>query len=303
MYVPVHDGSLCIAPGTGSPILLDAAEAAPFLEHPDCYSAWLGTGEEGKLATVADRPGFHLLELSHLETPPPLGEGSVWAPLRGSEGAILGRESVLLDDDDHIALLSTARGLALWHNSVRFCSQCGGRTQPCRHGRNRCCTQCTARFRPRLDPSVIVLVTRGDYCLLGRQKQWAEGRWSTLAGFVEFGETLEECVLREMEEEAGVRCERSSLQYVATQPWLFPRSFMVGYIVETADETLKVAADELGGARWFERSYLREQLALQGDSDAPSEPGAFHVPSRVSLARTIIEAWLNSGARGRDSMQ
>ncbi|EGB07236.1 hypothetical protein AURANDRAFT_5660, partial [Aureococcus anophagefferens] len=128
-------------------------------------------------------------------------------------------------------LLGTARGLADWHAHNGYCASCGGPTKPARHGRNRQCVDCDTRVRPRLDPSVIVLVTneRRDRCLLGRAKGWAPGRWSTLAGFVEFGESLEECVVREIAEEAGVAPDRASLRQVASQPWLFPRSLMVGY--------------------------------------------------------------------------
>ena len=119
------------------------------------------------------------------------------------------------------------------------------------------------------------------------------GRFSTLAGFVEFGETLEECVLREVREESGVAVRRDSVRFVASQPWLFPRSLMVGFLAEADSDALDVDETELDGAAWFEREYVREQLARQGDSDAPPEPGAFHVPSRISLARTLIDAWLS----------
>jgi NAD+ diphosphatase len=99
-------------------------------------------------------------------------------------------------------------------------------------------------------------------------------------------------VLREMEEEAGVRCDRSTLRFVASQPWLFPRSLMVGYTVEAADDSLSVDPAELEDAQWFDKEYVRAELARQGNSDSPALPGGFHVPSRISLARTIIESWL-----------
>ena len=108
-------------------------------------------------------------------------------------------------------------------------------------------------MRPRVDPSIIVLVARGDECLLGRQASWPAGRYSTLAGFVELGETFEEAVVREVREEAGVTCDRSTLRFVASQPWLFPRSLMVGFVVETADTALEVDESELEDARWFSR--------------------------------------------------
>ncbi len=307
MYVPVYKGDLCVAPVAAQaergrdcePVLLSVEAASKFLDHDECIAQWLGTAEDGSaLAAHAEgeeTPGFWLLELSHLETAPELG---TWAPLRasrgpgGGEAAILGGSDVRLTSDDDVALLATARGLALWHRSMPHCSACGGKTAPFRHGRNRRCEACGTRFRPRLDPSVIVLVTRGEQCLLGRKKEWPAGRHSTLAGFVEFGETFEECVLREMMEEAGVHCDRTSLRFVASQPWLFPRSLMVGFIVETEDEALRVDEAELEDAQWFDREFVRAELAKQGDLDTPAEPGGFHVPSSISLARTIIERWL-----------
>ena len=306
-YVPVYKGELCVSPCTAKaergrdcePVLLSAEAASPFTAHEDCITQWIGTAKEGPLAAhggEGSTPGFWLLELSHLETAPDLG--GKWAPLRasrgpgGGEAAILGGSDVRLTSDDDVALLTTARGLALWHRSIPHCSACGGKTKPFRNGRNRKCEDCGTRYRPQLDPSVIVLVTRGDQCLLGRKKEWPAGRYSTLAGFVEFGETFEECVLREMMEEAGVQCDRTSLRFVGSQPWLFPRSLMVGFLVETKDEVLHVDEDELEDAQWFEREFVRGALARQGDLDKPAEPGAFHVPSSISLARTIIERWL-----------
>jgi len=222
-----------------------------------------------------------------------------WVPLRasrgpgGGAGAILDSQVMLPEGgDDYAALLAMARGLALWHRSVNFCAVCGGATRPFRDGANQKCVECGERFRPRTDPSVIMLVTSGDKCLLGRQASWPAGRYSTLAGFAEFGETLEECVLREVREESGVYVARASVRFVASQPWLFPRSLMVGFIAEADTEALTVD-DELDGAGWFDREYVRSQLALQGESDAPPEQGAFHVPSRISLARTLIDTWLD----------
>ena len=260
-YIPVYRGELCVAPVGNDggcacePVLFDSAAAAEWTDDTDAFTTWLGTAEEGALADLAPAdkvPGFYMLDLSHLPEAPSLGEGR-WAPLRaargpgGGEQAILGGSSARVQSDDEVALLSTARGLSLWHQSVKFCSTCGAKTKPVRDGRNRQCVDpaCGTRFRPRLDPSVIVLVTRGEQCLLGRKKAWPEGRYSTLAGFTEFGESLEECVLREMKEEAGVICDRKTLTFVGSQSWLFPRSLMVGYIVATADDELQVEEEEL----------------------------------------------------------
>ena len=197
--------------------------------------------------------------------------------------------------DDDVALVASARALGLWHRSVRYCAACGGETAPHRAGRNRRCVVCGARYRPRVDPSIIVLVARGDECLLGRQAAWPAGRYSTLAGFVELGETFEEAVVREVREKAGVACDRSTLRRrvagVALQ-----RSLMVGFVVETADTALEVDESELEDALVL-GAHVLEHLARQGDSDAPATPGEFHVPSGISLARKLIEAWaLGPGA-------
>jgi len=140
---------------------------------------------------------------------------------------------------------------------------------------------------------VIVLVVDGHRCLLGRKANWPAGRFSTLAGFVEFGETLEECVVREVHEESGVVVARDSIRFVASQPWLFPRSLMVGFIADAARTDVSVDRDELEDASWFHADHVRESIAADGGGDgAAAGDGSFHVPSRASLARTIIEAWL-----------
>mmetsp|Transcript_40662 Transcript_40662/g.130917 ORF Transcript_40662/g.130917 Transcript_40662/m.130917 type:complete len:225 (+) Transcript_40662:127-801(+) len=208
-----------------------------------------------------------------------------WALLRDRKGRSVCDSLVA---DDYAALLGSARGLALWHRSVPFCAKCGGRTESHRAGRNRRCQECSERFRPRVDPSVIVLVVNGTHCLLGRKSEWPPGRFSTLAGFVEFGETLEECVVREMREESGVAVDRQSLRFVASQPWLFPRSLMMGFTVEAPrDEPLKVDDDELEAADWFSAEEVR--AALQGTAE---QNNLRSVPSKASLARTVIESWL-----------
>ncbi|GMI13576.1 hypothetical protein TrVE_jg2301 [Triparma verrucosa] len=300
-YVPVYNGEVLM--DDDGAMLLGEAAVAPYMAQDDCVVSWLGSATEGALAAKGSAQAkYWLLELSHLEErPDALGE---WAPLReagggGTAAAVLSGAGGNRCADDVAALLNTARGLALWHRSVKFCSACGGKTEAVRHGRNRQCKDCGARYRPRVDPSVIVLVVneKRDRCLLGRPKSWAAGRWSTLAGFVEFGETLEECVVREITEEAGVTPTRDvvgSLTQVASQPWLFPRSLMVGYEAVVDDAALlKRQEDELQGLAWFDKDYVRQQVEAQGDEDAPATPGDFHVPSRVSLARTLIDMWLN----------
>ena len=128
-------------------------------------------------------------------------------------------------------------------------------------------------------------------CLLGRKAVWPPGRYSTLAGFVEFGETLEECVVREVREESGVLVDPSSIRFVASQPWLFPRSLMMGFIAEASDPTVQVDADELEDVGWFDRATLQGALeSLEEASDGT--PASLNVPSRASLANTLMRTWL-----------
>lgn len=312
LYVPVHSG-LCLVRSDNSggfePVLLTKGQVAPFLAPGTCLEAWLGTAAEGSLASLAAaaltesasnggdgqgtaEAGFWLLDLSHLPQAPDFAEASIcpgacWLPLRDRAGPSVCDKLVA---DDYAALLATARGLALWHGSCSFCAACGGKTAPHRSGRQRRCAECGTRHRPRLDPSVIVLVVQGSRCLLGRKAAWPEGRYSTLAGFVEFGETLEECIVREVHEEAGVSVDRASVRFVASQPWLFPRSLMFGFIVEAAETSVTVDHEELQDAAWFEAAEVRASLAASDASGGAA--GAFHVPSRVSLGRTVIDTWL-----------
>lgn len=215
-FVPVYKGVCLTRPAPEedarlAPVLLDAATAAPFLAQDGSIQAWLGTATEGRLAQYGDAdqpPGFWLLDVSHLPTPPLLDGG--WTPLRASGGPGGGADAILDNDigfasGDEVALLSVARGLGLWHRSVPYCAVSGEKTTPVRNGRNAQAGKGT-RHRPRTDPSVIMLVLdrARERCLLGRQGRWPSGRYSTLAGFVEFGESLEECVCREVLEESGV---------------------------------------------------------------------------------------------------
>eukprot|EP00401_Gymnodinium_catenatum_P013266 CAMPEP_0117591776 /NCGR_PEP_ID=MMETSP0784-20121206/71725_1 /TAXON_ID=39447 /ORGANISM="" /LENGTH=112 /DNA_ID=CAMNT_0005393545 /DNA_START=110 /DNA_END=445 /DNA_ORIENTATION=- len=108
---------------------------------------------------------------------------------------------------------------------------------------------------------MIVLVTSGTRCLLGRKREWPAGRFSTLAGFVEFGETLEECVVREIREESGVAIARDSIRFVASQPWLFPCTLLLGIICEASTEAITVGEEELQDVAWFDADAVRAALA------------------------------------------
>ncbi|MDE2219741.1 MAG: NAD(+) diphosphatase, partial [Gammaproteobacteria bacterium] len=175
------------------------------------------------------------------------------------------------------ALLTCARALQIWRARHRHCGACGAPTAPRQAGHCLRCTssECGAEFFPRLDPAVIVLVSDGGHALLGRQSSWPAGRYSTLAGFVEAGESLEDTVVREVREEAGVQA--GAVRYFASQPWPFPSSLLLGFHA-SADRTEPLRLDgELEDARWFSATELARADAL--------------LPPRHTIARRLIEAW------------
>jgi NAD+ diphosphatase len=187
-----------------------------------------------------------------------------------------------LIDPGEGTLLAYGRGMLYWHSRHRFCGVCGSPTASVEAGHVRRCgnAACGTTHFPRTDPAVIMLVTDGDRCLLGRQRQWPPGMHSTLAGFVEPGESLERAVVREVFEETGV--EVSEVAYHSSQPWPFPSSLMLGFTAHAVTTGLSVDPEELETARWFERDWL---LSHEDDDE-------FRLPRRDSIARRLIEDWL-----------
>ena len=183
---------------------------------------------------------------------------------------------------DHAAILAHARGLMLWRSRHRFCGVCGAACEPQSAGNMMACSGCGAHHFPRTDPAVIMLVTRGDKALLGHSARFPNSvMYSTLAGFVEPGESLEEAVAREVMEEAGVPVAR--VRYHSSQPWPFPASIMLGFYAEGLAEEIILDDDELTDARWFSRMEMQ---------DAKSH--GFALPRADSIARRLIEDWLQS---------
>jgi NAD+ diphosphatase len=200
-----------------------------------------------------------------------------------SPGAFVDLRAVgALMDRQHGSLLAYARGLSHWHARHRFCGVCGWPTSIESAGHVRHCTNpdCGADHFPRTDPAVIMLVTDGDRCLLARQQQWLPGMHSTLAGFVEPGESLEEAVAREVYEEAGIRV--SDVRYHSSQPWPFPASIMLGFYAKAETTDLRFDNSELETGGWFTRDWIR----------APHDPEKFRPPRIDSIARRLIEDWL-----------
>jgi len=155
-------------------------------------------------------------------------------------------------------------------------------------GWRRDCPSCGAQHFPRTDPVVIMLTERGDRCLLGRQPHFAPGMWSTLAGFVEPGETIEEAVRRETLEEAGVTT--GAVRYFASQPWPFPMSLMIGCIATATSEDLVIDRNELEDARWFARDEVAEMLMR-------THPDGLFVPPPIAIAHHLIRSFIE-GAHG-----
>lgn len=182
---------------------------------------------------------------------------------------------------DEANLVAHARALVLWHASQVFCGVCGSSARPDAAGNSRICMndECRRVIFPRVDPAIIVLVNDGERCLLGRQESWPEGRYSTIAGFVEPGESLEDAVRREVYEETNIRVGR--VTYHSSQPWPFPSSLMLGFTAEANSEDIALNDGELEDAQWFTRKELRS--------------GFPKLPFRISIARRLVDQWLDDG--------
>jgi len=185
--------------------------------------------------------------------------------------------------ENEAPLFAAALSLAWWHSRHLFCANCGASTEIERGGWSRRCPECSAQHFPRVDPVVIMLAEHEGRLLLGRQPQYPSGRYSALAGFLEPGESIEAAVARELHEEAGIKV--ADVIYVASQPWPFPSSLMIGCHARALGDELTIDRTELDDARWFTREEIA--AALKGDPDA-----AFQPPPRFAIARTLLEHWL-----------
>jgi NAD+ diphosphatase len=185
-------------------------------------------------------------------------------------------------------VFAQARALLHWHARHRHCGICGGAIDFVRAGWLGRCSQCASEHYPRTDQAMIAAVTDGSRLLLGRQRSWPSRRYSVLAGFVEPGESLEQTVAREVFEEAGVRVLRC--RYLASQPWPFPGSLMLGFIAQ-AEPDDPVIGEELEDARWFSPGDVRQGLARGSEPLADDVPGIVLSPS-ISIARWLVEQWL-----------
>ena len=260
------DSSVFLAVQGSRNLVSDDSPARPALLDAAAASALATTAHERILLGLRDERAYFALALPADGSEPPAGYA--WRDLRWI-GAELG--------PDDAAMLAYARGMAVWHDRHRFCAACGASTRPVDAGHARRCVResCGRRHFTRVEPAVIVLVTRGERCLLGRQAAWPPGRYSTIAGFVEPGESLEDAVAREVHEETGI--DLAGCEYRGSQPWPFPASLMLGFRATAASDEIRLHDEELEDARWVSR----EQLAA----------GEVLVPPSFSIAYDLIRDW------------
>ena len=268
--VPVwRSQSLMVMGDAPAAVYLNGQTAAMFASE-GALVAFLG---------MLDDVAHFAVDLSHHEKPLEI------EPLRGRGEFVDLRTTGALLDRPNGSLLAYARGIMYWHARHRFCGACGHPTRVTDAGHARVCTNpaCGIQHFPRTDPAVIMLVTDGDKCLLGRQSSFPPGMYSTLAGFVEPGESLEEAVAREVFEETAVRV--TDVRYHSSQPWPFPGSIMLGFHARALDTKIEVNRSELEDARWYSRAELR----------ASPENETFRMPRKISIARQLVDHWLNEG--------
>jgi NAD+ diphosphatase len=181
-----------------------------------------------------------------------------------------------------VGALSQAKSLLYWHKHNSFCANCGEGTRSSVGGSRRECTACGRHHFPRLEPVVIMLVSDGERCLLGRQARFPPGMYSCLAGFAEVGETLEDAVRREVAEEAGITV--GAVRYFSSQPWPFPSSLMLGCFAQARSTDITIDAIELEDARWFSREETRLMLARK-------HPDGLVCPPKLAIANLLMSAW------------
>jgi len=244
---------------------------AVLLSRSGAEAVRMAGGPWALLGLWGDRPVF-AVDCSATDDPLPLlatEMGTFW-DLRGVAGLL---------PEGEASVLAHARGLMHWRLKHRFCGVCGTPTEPRSAGNATACPSCGAQHFPRTDPAVIMLVVRGDACLLGHSTRFPTAMYSTLAGFVEPGESFEEAVRREVMEESGVVVGHVS--YHSSQPWPFPASIMIGFHAEGLSEKITIDREELSDARWFTRDELHNHANL-----------GFSLPRADSIARRLIEDWL-----------
>lgn len=253
------------AENTLSPLHLATHQVQPFLT--DGHWAYLGQQEDEHVFVIDTSIHAEQDVLNHL------GSASyVFEDLRRAGP---------LSQRDIASQMAYGRGLMYWHSRHQYCGVCGHKTHMGQAGHVRQCTNpdCAVEHFPRTDPAVIMLVTSGEKCLLAHHGRMREGMYSTLAGFVEPGETLEQAVRREVFEETGIHV--GAVTYAGSQPWPFPTSLMVGYYAQAESHEITLDTQELADAQWFHKDDL---LAFKSQGK--------YLPTTDSIARNLINHWL-----------
>ncbi|MGC3981469.1 MAG: NAD(+) diphosphatase [Steroidobacteraceae bacterium] len=262
--LPLWQGRSLIVGGTQTPGIALLAQSA--LTQPLADEQLVFLGEfRGQYCFAIELQG---------ETAPLAGEHGEFHELRLVGGQM---------DRDEAGLLGYARALLMWRDKHRYCGRCGSANRSINGGHALKCSGegCGLTHFPRLDPAIIVLVTDGERVLLGRQAQWPAGRYSTIAGYIEWAESVEEAVAREVREEAGVLIDE--VEYHSSQPWPFPSSLMLGFIAHAATTEIERTDMELEDARWF----TREDIAN----------GAIVLPPVQAVSFRLIESWYDRDAK------
>lgn len=186
---------------------------------------------------------------------------------------------------DELSMLSQARALIHWHRTHRFCSRCGHSSEMAEGGYRRDCPSCEAQHFPRTDACVIMLITDGDRALLGRPPRLMEGVYTTLAGFMEPGETVEQAVRRETLEESGIKV--GDVRLISNQPWPFPSNLMIGCVGDALSFDIHIEDDELEACKWCDRDEVRQM------ADG-THPEGHIIPPSISIAHELIMGWLEN---------
>lgn len=208
---------------------------------------------------------------------------------------LIGRDDVVVSElrgmamqgivpPEELSAVAQAKSMVSWHQRHGFCANCGAKSSMAEGGWKRVCPSCKTEHFPRTDPVVIMLVSNGDRCLLGRQKQFPPGMYSCLAGFVEAAETIEDAVKREIFEEAGIHC--TDVAYYMTQPWPYPSSLMIGCSARALNDEIVIDKVELEDARWFDRNEAMLMWKRE-------HPDGLAGPHPFAIAHHLLGRWLH----------
>ncbi|SFT81439.1 NAD+ diphosphatase [Pseudovibrio denitrificans] len=254
--------------------LLHSAEVINLLGITDATTIFLGIDE-----CDGNRPHFGLRYSTDLETIDEELEKIGPYAAYGLRGIAMKRAA----SQQVLGMMAQAASMGKWHSTHKMCSQCGKPTELAEAGYRRDCPSCSAQHFPRTDPAVIMLITHGDKCLMGRPYHLMENVYTTLAGFVEPGETFEDAVRREVFEEAGVKV--GTVKYVASQPWPFPSNIMIGFHGEALTTDLNIDYEEMQDCQWFSKEETLKML--QGEAES-----GLICPPDISIAHHLIKKFI-----------